>query len=462
MTNFEKWRHYMEWVISPDCYIDFSYYSMICMALQRRVWGGPAHKALYPNIYTILVGDPSVGKGLPIIEVTDILKFHKLERTQRVNQLDPNIKKLDASDQKAAETIHNEGVREEEKTEEEFTKRIKIASEPPLIIPIAPDSTTYQSLVHRMSKSIRRKSVYATRPDGTQYLDIYTHTSLAFLLEEISSLFRKNMNELINFLIKSYDSGDYTYETISREQDRIRRCCLNMLGGTTPGFMQYCFDDQLISDGFSSRTFFIFANKNRKRMIRLPELTTSQIEAREDIIKHVGLLATLYGHVKYTDEAWEFLETWWQKAEHERPNISIKLNPYYGRKNIHIQKLAMALHFSESTEMLIGVDTFKKALHILGPEEKKMHYALGFSKNNPLAGPADKVLKFICRNGSRFTFEELLAELSLDMPSRDMQNDMEIVLRLLEARGDIMTIKAEDPRTKQDRLYYIARTESML
>ena len=78
MTNLEKWRHYLKDMESPDLFIDWSFYSLISAALQRRVWLYPDSMSIYPNIFTLLVGPPAAGKSRVISQVTDIVKSEKL------------------------------------------------------------------------------------------------------------------------------------------------------------------------------------------------------------------------------------------------------------------------------------------------------------------------------------------------------------------------------------------------
>jgi hypothetical protein len=457
LSNFEKWQTYMSWCVSPDNYIDFGFYNLITSALQRRVYGGPKHSPLYPNTYSILVGEPGVGKGLVIREVTKIIKHHKLKdpREKKKNIEEP----ISESDKLASEILQKEEFKDAQEKEDIFAKKHKWY-EKPLLIPVAADATTYEALVLEMARSKRLLNYPDVDAEGKPKLGIYTHSSLSFCLEEMSSLFRKRMEDLIHFLIQAYDCGDYNYETIKRGKDRVRNCCLNILGGTTPGFMQNMFNDAIISEGFASRTFFIFATKNRKTCLRIPDLTAEQISYREDIIKHVEKLTTLYGNVQYTDEAWTFLEDWWNKSQHERPNISARLNPYYARKNIHVQKIAMALHFSEHTSMEIGVDTFQKALEILGCEEKKMHYCLGLDNTNPLAHCSRKIDSFVSRNGSAFSFQDLLAEFWSSLPSKEPKEDLNTIMEHLIFSGSIMSELRKNPRTGQELVYYFSKKQS--
>jgi len=410
-SNFAKWQLVMREITSPQSFIDFGFYYMIAAALQRRVWCGPSHKPIYPNQYTILVAPPAIGKGLVIKEVEYVLRYHALE--------DPNAPArpkdsatLTVVDPHVVEAINAANYAQ---ATNGAIKNGKVKT--PLLIPIAANATTFEALVRSMTKATRRIN-YMKYDDklGKDILQIYTHCSLAFCLEEISSLFRRHTEDVANFLLQAYDCGNYEYDTKTQGNDEIHRCCLNFFGGTTPIFMESTFNDKLLNDGFSSRTWFIVEQKNRFDKLFIPALNEEQLAARADIVEHVKKLTKLYGPVEYEPEAWKYLEQWWEQPNRPRANKSPKLDAYYGRKNLHSQKLAMALHFSEDAEAnergapknKITLDTVKRALELLDIVEANMHLALNFDGNNPLAAVGRKLLRYLGRNGKQSTMELLM------------------------------------------------------
>src|SRR5438105_188772 len=241
--NLERWRNYMKDVGSPESFIEWGFYYIIAASLQRRVWAGPSERPIFPNIYVILVADPSVGKGMVLIPVNTILRYHKLQ----VNG-SPTYKPKP-----------NEEVITTEELSDMAEELQKKGYEKPLLIPVGPDSVTFEQLIHHTSKSIR--SINFKIFDEKLQKEVikpYTHSSLCFCLEELSTLFRKKTEDITTFFLKSYDCTDYNYETKTAGIDRIRKCCLSFLGGTTPTFIQRVFSDDLLTQGFASRSFFIY------------------------------------------------------------------------------------------------------------------------------------------------------------------------------------------------------------
>ena len=54
-----------------------------------------------------------------------------------------------------------------------------------------------------------------------------------------SVIMRKKTNDTVNLLLGLYDCpDDYEYVTKNSGEDRVKRGCVNLLAGTTPGFSE--------------------------------------------------------------------------------------------------------------------------------------------------------------------------------------------------------------------------------
>ena len=410
MTNWDRWQAYNSGLSSPQNYIDWSWLYLVGAALQRRVWVGPEHQPVFANKYVILVGEPGIGKGLPIRAVSDFLSHWKKKDGPK---LDPIT--LSPVDQERLKILNecdfDEDVQEKAKIEPQGKAKAADLMEP-LLFPMAADATTYEALVLAVADAYTKMNYVKTREDGTKKLEVTGHSSVNFCLQELASLMRKRTEDIVNYMLGLYDCPtDYMYQTISRGKDRVRRGCLNVLAGTTPSFMQSTFDDKLADEGFNSRTFYIYAKKNRKNQFFMPLLAEEQKQHKIDLLNHIRALAGLYGNVTVDAETYAYLAEWWddqEKNKHKRPNTSIKLKPYYSRKNIHVMKLAMAKHFGESTEMHIPLETFKWAIEFLAAEEKNMHLAIVLEAQTPVAKASQKILEHLT-TGRKTMVEVLVA-----------------------------------------------------
>ena len=460
MTNLERWRFFMKDCTSPDSYIDMGFYYMIAASLQRRVWQGSLQKPLFPNLYIVLVGKAGIGKGLVISQLSSILREHKIEVGQKTNKVfDAVDKKVEQDAKNAFKEVTPEMMDEAVKKYAELAGDAdlhKKVEDRPLLIPVAADATTYEALVKAMSKSMRHINYRSLDPKTGEYrMAIYGHSSLCFALEEMASLFRKKTEDVVNFLLQAYDCGDrYEYNTKTQGTDVVRKLCLNFLGGTTPDFMESIFNANLIDQGFSSRTMFVFEWSNRFNKMFISSFTPEQLYARQKLVEQVKKLTTLYGEIQFSKEATEYLEHWWEVevVNGSRVNTSPRLDPYYGRKNVHIKKLSMVIHFSEAkiepgqdTHMVVGIESCKKAMAVLENIEKKMHYALNFGGTNPLFKVGQKIIRYLAALPEGADMKSIMMTHWEDAKQEEIRE----IMTFLQASGKVVQEALLHPQTGQ-------------
>jgi hypothetical protein len=370
------------------------FFAMIAAALQRRIWIGHEEKPIFPNLYTILTGEPGMGKTQVLLPIIECMKFHKISNKNE------SLEKL----RRYEETIGNKIMDPESiKTMLEMFTQQESGSykgydeikQDPLVFPMGPEAVTFET--RRKNTGIKSKM----SPNG-----IYTHSSMVFVLEEISSLFPRQCEKVVNYLVKSYDCGDFEYHTKHQGIDIVRKPCLNFIGGTTPKFMEDTFTDKLIGEGFSARTLFVYAAVPRSYRFGPSTYSPEQLQCKLDIIKHLKDLSELYGEVKYSPESLEYFRQYFEEIlPTKRANFHPKLTPYYARKNIHAPKLAMAIHFSYSLDMVLRIEDCVLALSILDALEENMHFALNFGGKNPLALGTKRVIKLLNTHGPMTKYE---------------------------------------------------------
>lgn len=429
---FNDWRLLTRDLMSPDSFINLAFYYMMSASLQRRVWyggGGDENPhQLFTNIYIVFVAPPAVGKGLVIRTVATLIKHHKMF---------PNKQEAPAP---AFVVLKGGG-------QIQFPKKDN-PKEIPLLIPVAAEATTYEKLLQSMAASGRSHMLEIVK-DGKVLKKPYVHKSLCFCLEELSSLIKRHHDskKIIDFLLCAYDNGDYDYLTKHEGEDRIRKMCMNFLAGTSPGFLEEAFDSSLVEEGFSSRTIFVYESVPRFIKFGILDFSKEQIEAKHRILDHIKNLNSVFGELKYTPEAYEFMKRQIEEVEpRRRRNLNHRLDPYYGRKNIHLPKLAAAVHFSYSTDLLIKEEDCKLAVDILDDIEPRMHLALNFGKN-PLAKPTKNVHAYIKQcNGRQVTKKELMMQFLSDIRGPELDE----IIRYLTQAGKIINDEDNFFQFKED------------
>lgn len=445
-----SWRNFTSGLCSPDLFIDFGFYFMIGAALQRRVWTGPSHMPVFPNPYVVFVGDPGTGKGLVTTAVYKILSHHllPLRNTAEVvgkrkqEKLVDNALK-DAS-KKEQHIVYRESLKAAHDTlENAFTDGASNGMksmggskdlERPLLFPIAANATTFEKLIMSIAASLRRKdvpeSVFA--PNG-----VYMHSSMCFILDELASIFKKNSEEVIHLLQEAYNCNEvYDYETIKRGKDRIKRPCVSIIGGTQQDYINQIFKHGIMNQGWASRTWFIVDNKPRFFKFMPDELTEPQKKDGEKILARVKELSSLYGHAPLTSEAQRFCNDWCHDYLN-KPRITYneKLKDYYARMQLHIMKLATAVHFADSNSMLVEKKDCVSTVDLLTRAEVNMAQALQGEKLNVIAKHAPALITLLTKSGPK-TFMEIWAELSDSLKEAQVRE-------LLKMQEDFGMIKQE-------------------
>lgn len=427
MTNKDKWDAYTSNLCSPQNYLDWSFKFVIAASLERRVWLGYEAMQLFPNVYSVLVGRPGIGKGVAMGPAIELLRHHKRKD-----------KGIDRVTQRDGEDIVNQEI---EKTNDDMSKEsdYKMANkgaprfDPPLF-PFGPDTTTFEKLIFYMGKSFRYINFPDKDKDGREKTGIYGHCSMNFILPELGSLLRKRTEDTVTLLQALYDCPkDHIYTTIGRGTDRIRMGCLNFMAGVTPDFLEMAFNERVMSQGFSSRTFFIYANKNRQNVILPEPLTEEQLGYKKELLDHVMKLAKLYGPCYIDNTTRDFIKDWFNKYENDRSlraNTSSKLDHYYARKGVHVLKVAMQNHFMEKIDFHITLEEIQSAIDDTDKEEKNMHLALNFEGKNPLGILTDKIHSFLeAKPASKV---DLMMEYWKECPNgqRSIEDVLEYLIRM--------------------------------
>jgi hypothetical protein len=295
----------------PVLYRKWTAISTIASALQRKVkicLG--LSLTVYPNLYIVLVGPPSTGKGTAMGYAKDIIKEI------------PSIR-------------------------------------------IAAESVTLQSLIRRM------KEVNLTDVDPLTGKQHY-HSSMTIFSEEFTVFLGFNNHELISALCNWYDCGDkWTYDTIKRDKEEVFGVWVNILGGTTPNAIQASFPPEAIGGGLSSRIIFVNEEKKNKLVI-FPAATAAEIELQQYLIRDLEQISLMSGQMQYTEAALSYYADWCIEADQTPPFQDQKFDGYMGRRRNHLNSLAMICSASRKNSLLIDEDDLKRAAKLLSEVEVKM------------------------------------------------------------------------------------------
>lgn len=394
MTNLEKWNFILKDKPSPQIWVDLGWYGLVSACLQRRVWyGNLSGEPLFCNLYIVFCGPPSTGKNLVLSPIRRAILYWPKNPAENPSNI-PDAGELS-----------------------------------PRLINLGPDATSYEQLIERLSGATAR-FVYSDDASGKE--KVYAHASMAFVLTELNSLFRRNQENISKCLLKTYDCEDYNYETKHCGKNAIRKTCVAMIAGCTPVMLKDAAKYDIFSDGFTSRTLFSFESEPRHTRFHIGDLSPDQLKLFDELLSHVKRLAGVFGQLTYSPECYQYLEDWYQEVEIKRKLASLKMQGYFGRCRVHILKLAAAIHFSESFSLEITLKDFQRAAALLKVLEDKM--AIGFAAigRNELYHSAREILGFIrAKHGA--SFAEIVSRFSSEVTIEEITS----LLQTLQFAGDV-------------------------
>lgn len=344
MTNEEKFCWYLHDLPSPRHFLQWNYRFAVSSILARKVWFGN-DAPIFPNLYLIFVGPPSVGKSLPASMTKQLLESCKEVRV----------------------------IPGTEKTE---TRQI---------INFSPDSLTVERLIESLASCVESIKI-SENPKK-----FYVHSSMTFsITEELTNLFKTKQEDLVDFLVAGWNCGGFKRETKSGDRFNIQQMCINFLGCTTVDRLAKCVNSDLVSQGFTSRTLFLYGDKPYHRVSEI-KASADQRQALDEVKKHWKELNKLVGQIHLTPEAKEWLDLWIKSKMDSHINKDKKLEDYYGRKYHHLIKCAINAHFRDSLSLKIEVEDLEEADKDLALIEVDMHKSLRSLGRNPIHTLAEDI-----------------------------------------------------------------------
>lgn len=290
---------------SPDLFKKWAGIACVAAVLERRTWIDVGMGPLFPNLYTILVAPPGVGKTVMTSIIWDFWNS------------------LATGDEKG---LH-----------------------------LAPASLTSAAIIDSLRDANRK--IYA--PDNP--LEPIKYNSLAICSNELGVLLPSYEPDMMNKLTDIYDGHSYSER---RRYDknlnfRIDNPQLNLLAATTPGYLTNMLPEGAWDQGFLSRNILIFSGE---KVIRpLFEFAPKQQEIRDDLKKNLAHIFTLAGEFTFTEEAKNALVAWHMAGGPPAPDHP-RLHNYNTRRTTHLLKLCMVASACAEDNLIVTMAQFNTAL----------------------------------------------------------------------------------------------------
>lgn len=389
--------------------IESGFYFAISAALQRRVWFGDHAFPVFPNQYLLLCAPAGVGKSLVTDAVKALLSFNK---KAPINPTPTSAfpQALDSGPMLRAALASVDG-------------------EP--IFPAGPDSNSYELFVNKLARSTQGH-VYAG-PNGAK--QIYAHASMYLCLNEFSSVFKQNAEDMVTFLLTCWSgTGDYTRETLSRGKDYVKSPCVSMIAGTTPDNFQKLTKFDIIGTGLSRRMNIVYSEHNAFEQLLIPARTAQQSDAFFALTAYLKLLHSVFGRLTYSPEALGFLNEWWIAHKAKILSFPTAVQDYEANKNVHIHKVAIAHHYATNPDSKeINLATAQWAVDYLTRVDTHRINAIAALGRNELSPISRRMSEFINQQPSGCPRNKLLVQFFPDASVPEI----DACLTALEEQGKV-------------------------
>lgn len=206
-------------------------------------------------------------------------------------------------------------------------------------------------------------------------------SAITVAASELGTFLRPDDEHAVSFLTDAWDGRKrkFAHKTKHSGNIEIPSPCLNIIGATTPSWIQRNMPDSSIRDGLLSRVVFVYAEAKR-HYVSLPSRNVATkdfydqgkklVEDLTEISKMVGN----YALAKEVEEPGGWMDTWYTNHHGGRPThlASDRYGGYIARKQTHLVKLAMVLAASKREVLEITKEDFEEANLILTDAEHSM------------------------------------------------------------------------------------------
>ena|SRR5271156_487862 len=328
---------YLHWIAdateSPTRFHFWSAASVIGASLKRGVWVERKTFKIYPNMYTVLVGRPGVGKGAAIKPALSLLK-----EAGTANMLSDRI--------------------------------------------------TMEYVLEKLSKGFPSTSVNPL----TNNLKIGMDASVLIVSDELS-VFITASQFSITALTNLWDAGDgvYGYGTRGKGEFNITSPCVSLLGGSAPEWLCKSIPSDAVGGGFTRRVNFVLANKKDKK-IAWPSM--NGLKTRTDLIEDLREISQLKGEYTIAQNARQSFEDIYNACEpnefDDEATAGYKISRW-----ANALKLAMVISASRGDDLLISREDWATAVQKTEEVTNDMGIVFRAVGEATLTSAIDKVMRFI-------------------------------------------------------------------
>lgn len=355
--------------------------SCIAGALERKVWVHTAGSPFYPNLYTFLVSPPGIGKS----------KVLGLVRQLWASLEDHHIAAQNVSKASLVDELHDA-----------------------------------QRTIIRPGKN----------PPTVEF------HSLKVLVSELGVFLPEFANDFMNTLTDIYDG--YPYNERKRTKSLtidIPRPQINLLAGTTPSYLTALLPDGAWDQGFLSRTLLIYSGE--RRLISLFAHTEVDPSRIDKLAADLAEIAELFGEIKFTAEAAEFIDHWYLNGQQPAPDHP-KLQHYLTRRAGHLLKLSQVACVNEGNKLVIDISHIQRAMDWLFDAESSIPEIFKAMSSGGDGKVMDEAWHMLFQYKARYSKGAPRAVLVAFLSNKTPAHNVERLIDLMEKANIIRAVGEKD------------------
>jgi hypothetical protein len=317
---------------APPNYLFWSAATAIAACLKRSVWVDRKSWKLYPNIYTVLVGRPGIGKGSAINPIVNIIK--------------------------EAGTANLVG-----------------------------DRITIEFLLEKLSKGF--PGVVA---NGNGSVHFGKDSSCLISAAELQ-VFATASQFTLPIMADLWDCREHPFDYGTKTQGKfiIDKPTVSLLGGSTTEWLVQSIPHSAVGGGFTRRVNFVYA-KARDKHLPWPSVGGGTIIP--DLVEDLRVLSQLKGEMRFTKDAEPIFEDIYNSSDagdfDDEATAAYKSSMW-----AHATKLAMVISVSERDDLLITKSHITTAVAAVREIVKDIGMVFRSVGESTMVHAVDKVLQFI-------------------------------------------------------------------
>lgn len=206
-------------------------------------------------------------------------------------------------------------------------------------------------------------------------------SSITVAASELGTFLRPDDEHAMSFLTDAWDGRKrkFLHKTKHSGNIEIPSPCLNLIGATTPSWIQRNMPDTLIRDGLLSRVVFVYA-ESKRHFVSLPARNVKSkdfYEMGKKLTEDLVEISKMVGNYEFTKEVEEpggWMDQWYAQHHGQRAVhlASDRYGGYISRKQTHLVKLAMVLAASKREALTITKEDLDESNAILTDAEHSM------------------------------------------------------------------------------------------